>query len=241
MRKILISTVLVLSSISVSFAEHEWSYEGEKGPEHWAQLKPEFFWCKLKNQSPINIEKKYTVKARLPKLSLYYKPAKESEVANNGHTIQINIKEDNTLNYLGERYQLKQFHFHTPSEHTIEKKSYPLEIHFVHKTEDGKILVVGVMAKLGKANKELDKILNVAPAEEGEKILDENLNLNNLMPKDKRYITYSDSLTTPPCTEGVRWIVLKKPISISKQQLEKLKSVMANPNNRSVQEINQDG
>jgi Carbonic anhydrase len=120
---------------------------------------------------------------------LYYKPAKESEVVNNGHTIQINIKEDNTLNYLGEKYQLKQFHFHTPSEHTIEKKSYPLEIHFVHKTEDGKILVVGVMAKLGKANKELDKILNVAPAEEGEKILDKNLNLNSLMPKDKRYIT----------------------------------------------------
>jgi carbonic anhydrase len=87
MRKILISAVLVLSSISVSFAEHEWSYEGEKGPEHWAQLKPEFFWCKLKNQSPINIEKKNTVKASLPKLSLYYKPAKESEVVNNGHTI----------------------------------------------------------------------------------------------------------------------------------------------------------
>jgi carbonic anhydrase len=169
---------------------------------------------------------------------LYYKPAKESEVVNNGHTIQINIKEDNTLNYNGEKYQLKQFHFHTPSEHTIEKKSYPLEIHFVYKTENGKILVVGVMAKLGKANKELDKILNVAPAEEGEKILDKNLNLNNLIPKDKRYITYSGSLTTPPCTEGVRWIVLKKPISISKQQLEKLKSVMANPNNRPVQEIN---
>jgi carbonic anhydrase len=238
MRKILISAVLVLSSISVSFAEHEWSYEGEKGPEHWAQLKPEFFWCKLKNQSPINIEKKYTVKASLPKLNLYYKTAKESEVVNNGHTIQINIKEDNTLNYNGEKYQLKQFHFHTPSEHTIEKKSYPLEIHFVYKTENGKILVVGVMAKLGKANKELDKILNVAPAEEGEKILDKNLNLNNLIPKDKRYITYSGSLTTPPCTEGVRWIVLKKPISISKQQLEKLKSVMANPNNRPVQEIN---
>jgi carbonic anhydrase len=238
MRKILISAVLVLSSISISFAEHEWSYEGEKGPEHWAQLKPEFFWCILKNQSPINIEKKYTVKASLPRLNLYYKTAKESEVVNNGHTIQINIKEDNTLNYNGEKYQLKQFHFHTPSEHTIEKKSYPLEIHFVHKTEDGKILVVGVMAKLGKANKELDKILNVAPAEEGEKILDKNLNLNNLMPKDKRYITYSGSLTTPPCTEGVRWIVLKKTISISKHQLEKLKSVMANPNNRPVQEIN---
>ena len=85
-----------MSSISVSFAEHEWSCEGEKGLEHWAQLNPEFFWCKLKNLSPINIEKKYTVKASPPKLNLYYKTAKESEVVNNGHTIQINIKEDNT-------------------------------------------------------------------------------------------------------------------------------------------------
>lgn len=235
MRKTILTTLSFLSLSFFIYAEehHHWSYEGETGPQNWSKLEKDYFWCELKNQSPIDISKEYTIKANLPLLKLDYKKVENPEIINNGHTIQVNIPNENKLT----EYSLKQFHFHIPSEHTINKKSYPLEIHFVHKDDNNNITVVGVMAVLGKPNPELDKILSVAPSEEKTEKLNGSIDLKKLLPKKLSYYTYSGSLTTPPCTEGVRWIVLKTPITVSKEQLEKLKSIMKIPNNRPTQDI----
>lgn len=245
---------LILSLISVSFVSFaaqeqvslqskeshliHWSYEGETGPSYWSKISPEYFWCGLKNQSPIDISKKDTVYSKLPKLTFTYGKTTNPEIINNGHTVQVNILEKYTLNFKGKVYQLKQFHFHSPSEHTINGQYYPLEMHLVHKDENGNIAVIGVFFKEGKANSELEKVFSNAPKEEGNKILDGSININTLLPLNKAYFTYSGSLTTPPCTEGVRWIVLKQPITASKEQIEKFKSIMKHDNNRPIQPIN---
>lgn len=217
---------------------HHWGYEGEIGPENWAKLNPEYFWCGLKNQSPININKNDKVISILPKLRLNYGKTEKPEIINNGHTIQVNISEDFSFEIRGKKYKLVQFHFHTPSEHTVEGNFYPMEMHLVHKDKDGNIAVIGIFIKEGKRNSELEKVFNNSPSEEGKQVLNDKIDLNNLLPKNKSYYTYSGSLTTPPCTEGVRWIVLKKAITASKRQIEKFKSIMKINNNRPVQPIN---
>ncbi|WP_028950135.1 carbonic anhydrase [Sulfurihydrogenibium subterraneum] len=217
---------------------HHWSYEGENGPENWAKLNPEYFWCSLKNQSPVDISDKYKVHAKIEKLNIKYDKAVNPEIVNNGHTIQVNVLEDFKLNIRGKEYHLKQFHFHTPSEHTVNGKYYPLEMHLVHKDKDGNIAVIGVFFKEGKPNPELDKVFKNASKEEGSKVFDGSINLNALLPVVKNYYTYSGSLTTPPCTEGVLWIVLKQTITASNQQIDLFKSIMKHHNNRPTQPIN---
>ncbi|MDM7273034.1 carbonic anhydrase [Sulfurihydrogenibium azorense] len=246
MKKFILS-ILSLSIVSIAGEHailqknvevHHWSYEGENGPENWAKLNPEYFWCNLKNQSPVDISDNYKVHAKLEKLHINYTKAVNPEIVNNGHTIQVNVLEDFKLNIKGKEYHLKQFHFHAPSEHTVNGKYYPLEMHLVHKDKDGNIAVIGVFFKEGKANPELDKVFKNALKEEGSKVFDGSINLNALLPVVKNYYTYSGSLTTPPCTEGVLWIVLKQPITASKQQIELFKSIMKHNNNRPTQPIN---
>lgn len=236
MKKIL--AFLLLGSTSFSYASGvHWDYDGEAGPESWGKLSPEYVQCSSgHNQSPINIEG--ALKAQKKPLSISYTRAGK-EIFNNGHTVQINFAPGNTLKLEDGVYELKQVHFHAPSENLIAGKTYPLEAHFVHADARGNLAVIGVMFEQGKFNPALQKLWEQMPANEGAPIaLAASVTPTQLMPASRGYYRFAGSLTTPPCSEGVRWIVLKQPISASREQIEGFAHVMKHHNNRPVQPIN---
>ncbi len=162
-----------------------------------------------------------------------------SYVLNNGHTIKVIVKGNKFVVVNGKKFYLKQFHFHAPSEHTVNGEYYPFEAHFVNLDDEGNITVLGVFFKVGAPNPEIAKIWSNMPLKVGEKNkLKGKANISNLLPKNRDYYRYTGSLTTPPCSEGVRWIVFKEPLEISKEQLEEFRKVMGVDNNRPVQSIN---
>lgn len=189
-----------------------------------------------KSQSPIDLGNAF--KVDLTDIKFNYKPSLFS-IKNTGHSIQLDSK--NKESYIiadGAKYNLVQFHFHTPSEHTVNGKNCAMEIHFVHQNEQGNLAVVGVLAQEGAYNKFYQSFFKSIPKKEGEVIeLNKALNLLKLFPKDKRFFRYDGSLTTKPFTEGVKWIVIKQPIRLSKDQIESLTRVHGE-NARSVQPIN---
>ncbi len=214
----------------------DWGYSGEISPQYWGDLKDEYSLCKDgKNQSPINISN--PVEAELSDLFQNY-PHTALNVTNNGHTIVVNFPDKNELKIDNKVFKLKQFHFHTPSENQIDGKNFPMEIHFVHMSKDKELAVIAVMVKDGKNSATLNKIIKNMPKKSGEKnsLKDFKLNALDLLPKEKDYYRFSGSLTTPPCSEGVRWFVLKDPIEASKEQLVTFNNIMGN-NNRPIQPL----
>ncbi len=214
-----------------------WGYGEDAGPLKWGDLKSEYFMCKEgKNQSPINITSAYEVEKK--PLKINHKAGGE-EVIFNGHAVQVNYKAGSSIDVDGHVFELKQFHFHNPSENTIDGKSFPMEAHFVHADKDGNLAVLGLMFVEGEANAELAKLIEVLPKKAGEKNkLKTVADSNGLLPKEKDYYRFTGSLTTPPCSEGVIWAVFKKPVSASKEQLEAIASVLGHANNRPTQPIN---
>ena len=216
-----------------------WSYEGEGGPEHWGELSEDYIMCsKGRNQSPIDLSR--VVDAELPELEFEYYSATVDEV-NNGHTIQQNIKPGSFLRIpdRGTSFELKQFHFHSPSEHTVNSKHFAMEVHFVHADEDGSLAVVGVLFEEGDANPVLSKLWSFMPENPGESNQQPvGIEETNLLPPTRDYFTYGGSLTTPPCSEGVTWIVLKSPIEASAEQIDIFKKRMGSATNRPVQPHN---
>ncbi len=228
---------LALGSSAVCAQESaHWGYKGDVAPAKWAQLSPEFAVCGTgKNQSPIDIQG--SIKAKLPKVPFSYQSG-GNEIVNNGHTIQINYVQGSQITVDGDAFTLKQFHFHAPSENLIDGHSYPLEVHLVHLDAKSNITVVGMMFKEGKANLLLDKLWAQMPVKVGDKqTLSKSVNVSDLLPKDRSYYRFSGSLTTPPCSEGVRWLMLKKPMTASKAQIEQFAKLMGHPNNRPVQPL----
>ena len=228
---------LALGSSAVCAQESaHWGYKGDVAPAKWAQLSPEFAVCGTgKNQSPIDIQG--SIKAKLPKVPFSYQSG-GNEIVNNGHTIQINYVQGSQITVDGDAFTLKQFHFHAPSENLIDGHSYPLEVHLVHLDAKSNITVVGMMFKEGKANPLLDKLWAQMPVKVGDKqTLSKSVNVSDLLPKDRSYYRFSGSLTTPPCSEGVRWLMLKKPMTASKAQIEQFAKLMGHPNNRPVQPL----
>ena len=197
-----------------------WSYSGPTGPEHWAELSPEFAACGIGlNQSPVDITD--TVEAGLDTLELDYQ-ARGTSMVNNGHTFQINVAPGSWLNIGDERFQLIQFHTHSPSEHQINGELFPLEEHFVHQNESGALAVVSVLYRAGKFNEHLARLGAAAPTEINQPVqLDIDITTLELYRHHDSYYRYSGSLTTPPCTEGVRWFVLKTIGHIAPEQAEK--------------------
>ncbi len=234
--------IVILSSLMLSIltfaSPADWSYQGKTGPKHWGDLDKKFIMCKIgKNQSPIDINKNNLVKASLTPLKLEYK-SNANFVVNNGHTIKIIVKDGSYLYIDGKKFELKQFHFHTPSENTINGKHLPMEAHLVHISKDGEIAVIGIMFKIGKENKALKKFQNlICKTINKKKTIKTPLNAMELLPKNKDYYRFNGSLTTPPCTEGVRWFIFKEPVTISQEQLEKFSKIMGK-NNRPIQPIN---
>ena len=215
---------------AVSFAEAadhaHWTYSGQTGPAHWAQIESEFVECgRGHHQSPIDIDTKKVASDKPETVALAYAPV-AADVENTGHTIQISPAGAGSVTIDGVAYHLVQFHFHTPSEETIDRRHAPLEAHFVHKDADGKLAVIAVMFKLGQANAALAPIFSKLPAKSGGKHkLDGAVDVNALLPRDHADFTYIGSLTTPPCTENVKWIVMKTPMTISAAQLAAFRKV----------------
>ncbi|UYI49061.1 carbonic anhydrase [Vibrio natriegens] len=231
MNKSLTALALSLALVGTAHAAN-WGYEGSHGPEHWGEFASEC--AQGKNQSPIDIQS--TVQAELAKLELDYN-GKAISLTNNGHTLQTSLEGDNNLLVDGKSFNLKQFHFHTPSENHVDGKSYPLEAHYVHADEQGNLAVVAVFFEEGDANPALDKLLDKVPAKDSNVTISAPFDASALIPSEKDYYRFNGSLTTPPCSEGVRWLVLKDPQTISAAQIATFEQAMGE-NNRPVQPLN---
>lgn len=216
-----------------------WSYEGDGGPQAWGNLKPEFNTCATgKRQSPIHIEDAVTLQGPAEAIQINYQPS-NGTVINNGHTIQVDVSGDNSITVRGSTYKLLQFHFHHPSEERINDKSYSMVAHLEHRNREGQLAVVGVLLDPGLANGLINKVWTYMPLDAGDSVRMPLglVDLNELLPKDQRYYQFMGSLTTPPCTEGVLWMVLKQPVTLSREQLKLFGQLFPN-NARPVQSVN---
>lgn len=231
------TTTLKKSTTTKAAAAIHWSYEGEGGPENWGEIDKANLACvDGTEQSPIDIANAKV--ADLPDLKFAW-TASDGTVVNNGHTIQVDVKAGGTLTIGGTTYTLAQFHFHGPSEHTIGGKSFPLEVHFVHKDPSGKLAVIGVLIGEGAENKAFAPVIEKLPSKENTPTeLGTSLALASMLPGVKATYRYDGSLTTPPCSEGVAWNVMAQPITMSKAQIEAITSKFHEPNNRPTQKLN---
>ena len=195
-----------------------WSYQGHGGPAEWGELDPAFATCQLgKLQSPIDI--RGAKAADLPAIKFDYKPS-PLKVIDNGHSIQVNYATGSSIDVGGTRYELVQFHFHKPSEEKIDGKAHAMVAHLVHKGADGKLAVVAVLLDDGGTNSTIDTIWKNLPQEKGkEATVNATVDAATLLPADHGYYTFQGSLTTPPCSEDVRWFVLKTPLKITGSEI----------------------
>ncbi|MEY4757526.1 MAG: hypothetical protein RJA34_2424 [Pseudomonadota bacterium] len=220
-------------------AEAHWSYEGDTGPQAWGRMKPEFASCANgKRQSPINIEDASTLMGPAEPLQFGYQLSTGS-VVHNGHTIQVDVLGENTLTVRGSVYRLVQFHFHHPAEEQINFRSFAMVAHLVHRNAEGQLAVVAVLMDPGEANSVLNKVWTYMPLDVNDRVRMpiDALNLNELLPKDQRYYQFMGSLTTPPCSENVLWMVLKTPATLSREQLRLFAQLFPH-NARPVQPVN---
>jgi len=216
-----------------------WNYEkGHEGPAHWAQLSPEYSACaagKHGQQSPIDI--RGAKKADLPAIQVAYQ-AGAFTVVNNGHTIQVNIPPGSTITVGDHKYELQQFHFHAPSEEAISGKHAALVAHLVHKDGEGKLAVIAVLYDVGPANAALGQVFAAMPHKtDAESPLGQDYDPATLLPAQLGYYTFDGSLTTPPCSEGVRWFVLQRRGTLSKEQLQAFRKLYPH-NARPLQPLN---
>lgn len=203
-----------------------WSYTGPTGTSHWAELDQAYQTCALgKHQSPIDIRTSKARPADLKPIGFGYAAA-PGTVVNNGHTVQVNLPAAGQIELDGVPYKLLQFHFHTPSEHTVDGKTFPLELHLVHQASDKNLAVIGVMLAEGAPHALFTKFWERLPRTPGDVETNLSINAQDLLPRAlDEYFTYSGSLTTPPCTESVRWIVLRKPVEVSKAQVQAFRAI----------------
>ncbi|MES2149711.1 MAG: carbonic anhydrase family protein [Pseudomonadota bacterium] len=195
-----------------------WSYEGEGGPANWSKINSDWAKCGTgTRQSPIDIRD--GMKVDLEQIVFDYKPSSFS-VIDNGHTIQVNLSGGNYITIQNRSYELMQFHFHRPSEERVNGKGFEMVAHLVHKDAEGKLAVVAVLLERGKAHSMIQTVWNNLPLEKNDTVTPSVvLDVNELLPKHREYFTYMGSLTTPPCSEGVLWLVLKEPMQAAPAQM----------------------
>jgi carbonic anhydrase len=196
-----------------------WSYGGQTGPQAWGRLKPEFRQCAVgQRQSPIDIRE--GIALDLEAVQFNYQPGSFS-VVDTGHTVQVEVAAGNSIEVNGRRYLLQQFHFHRPSEERIDGRQFEMDVHLVHRDAEGRLAVVAVLLERGAAQPLLQTVWNNLPLEKHEPFAGRGeLDPGQLLPADRRYYTYMGSLTTPPCTEGVLWLVMQQPLTVSAQQID---------------------
>lgn len=221
--------------------EHEdhWGYTGENDPDHWAELSNEFVKCaEGQLQSPIDIQSYKAHEAPAVDLVFNYQPSPVDAV-NNGHTVQANLEAENHLLLKQHKYVLKQIHFHQPAEHRLNGIIFPMEIHLVHADSSGKLAVVGLFVQEGPENEVLEELWEHLPAQTQEHYHPQKgLDLVHLLPEEQAVYHYRGSLTTPPCSEGVEWLIMQRPIAMSKEQIQRFMQLY-HGNNRPVQELHE--
>jgi carbonic anhydrase len=233
------ATILLFSGIARADAPaaHHWTYSGETGPAHWGSEDPAFATCGLgKAQSPIDIEK--TKKLDLPPLEFSYQPT-ALRVTDTGHSMQLNYQPGSRVTVGGTSYELVQIHFHKPSEEHVRGKPYAMVAHLVHKNEQGDLAVVAVLMRAGATNAFLKPIFDnfPAPGQQESVVAGQTVSAQAFLPAARGYYSFDGSLTTPPCSEHVKWFVLKSPVEISEAQINQFGSRYAK-NARPVQPLN---
>lgn len=214
-----------------------WTYEGAEGPDHWGDIDPAYAACGTgKSQSPIDL---HSASAEdLANIAFHYQ-ASDLRILNNGHTVQVNYDAGSYIEVDGERYDVAQFHYHAPSEHSIDGQLFPAELHIVHKNAAGQLAVVGILLTEGAENPAFQPFLSNLPDHEAEES-DAGVKIDAaaFLPATQTTYRYSGSLTTPPCSEGVSWFVMDHPVELSADQIAALETVFEG-NNRPVQPINE--
>ncbi|MFC1481862.1 carbonic anhydrase [Candidatus Neomarinimicrobiota bacterium] len=215
----------------------EWSYEGNSGPEYWGDLDPAYIACiEGHAQSPVDIVE--TVKSAKDDLKVNYAVG-NGIVRDNGHTWEVVCEPGNYLKVSGQRYDLRQFHFHSPGEHWVGGRPFDMELHFVHTNTNGDVVILGILLDIGDENQFINKIWQNVPGGEGDDYVEEiyDMQLTSLIEPMAAYYTYKGSLTMPPCSEGVNWIILAKPQTVSYEQVRFFGNIFPN-NNRPLQPLN---
>ncbi|QBE62181.1 carbonic anhydrase [Pseudoduganella lutea] len=231
-----LAALTVTTSAGAADKGAHWEYEGKAGAAHWGELAPDFAACRQgKAQSPIDI--RASKAGTVAPISFDYR-ASSADIVNNGHTVQIDLADGGAIDVGGTSYRLVQFHFHTPSEEAFNGRRYPLVAHLVHKSDAGELAVVAVLFKKGRENAALAPVFAGLPATAGEKhTTDDDFDPASLLPEQRSYYGYTGSLTTPPCSEGVRWHILKQPVEVSPAQLAAFRKLYR-MNARPVQPLN---
>jgi len=202
-------------------AAHHWSYSGAGGPSHWAALDSHYRACGSgRGQSPIDIRTRDVHGEHLPELVFDYRPS-PLHIIDNGHSIQVDIEPGSVLRIGDRSYQLVQFHFHHPSEERIDGKAAEMVAHLVHQDSQGALAVVAVMLDPGSANQVVETLWSHLPKQKDHELDFTKVLIDpaGLLPASRGYFTYTGSLTTPPCSEGVRWIVLRSTATLSRREI----------------------
>jgi carbonic anhydrase len=237
----LAALLVLVSATGLTASEGTWSYEGETGPAAWGTLDPAFAACGSgREQSPVDIPAEAPVRA--DDVTYDYQPSALT-IVDNGHAIQVDYDEGSSVVIGDTPYHLRQFHFHSPSEHTVDGDPADMELHLVHVSDEGALAVLGVLLVEGTpANPALEPIWAHLPDAPGPTTLIEGVLVDaaDLLPADRSYYAYPGSLTTPPCLEGVTWHVLAEPIELSAEQLATFRE-LHDGTNRPVQPLNERG
>jgi len=207
---------------------HTWDYGEEHGPSHWGELEPDFTACKDgHHQSPIDIRN--ATKADLPPIHFDYKTS-PLHIIDNGHTIMVDYAPGSFISVGDKKYELKQFHFHRPSEEKINGKTYEMTLHLVHANQEGKLAVVAVVLGKGQDNRLIHQLWEHIPKDKDKEYRLDSIQIDaaDLLPADRGYFTFQGSLTTPPCTEGVTWFVLQHPVSVSADEIAGFSKIYQN-------------
>jgi carbonic anhydrase len=205
----------------------EWSYEGDTSPDEWGTLDEDYASCStVGSQSPIDIADASATD--LVDVTVNFPPASPMTIVNNGHTVEVTIDPGSTSEIDGVVYELKQFHFHTPSEHAIDGEHQAMELHLVHKSADDVSAVLSVLLREGAANAALEPVFANMPAEAGtEQEVDVEIDPASFLPAQSSTFRFTGSLTTPPCSEGVNWLIFVEPVEISAEQIAVFQAIFA--------------
>ena len=255
-QSVLLTALLVVGGAGVGVASEpgddpserspiHWGYSAEDGPARWDALSPDWALCgKGRSQSPVDLGG--AKPAGAVELGFGYQPASLKiihhehvvDVLNNGHTIQVNYDEGSTIDIQGTRFELLQYHFHAPSEHTVGARHFPMEMHLVHQSQSGEVAAVGVFIEAGAHNAAFEPVWEHVPKETGKQEHLEHVvvDVDQLLPSDRRTYRYPGSFTTPPCSEGVHWLVFVEPIQLGQEQIDAFRAVVK-VNNRPVQSL----